>query len=174
MSIIDNDGSVEIRLARPPDAPGMAEVIMRSWEIAYKDIMPPEYIREKNAARPEQYNRVITDENTSSYVIRRDNKTVGVMRIDSPQDGDTDGSCYELHNIYLHPDYFRQGIGTLAMGFALKKARELGKKTMLVWVNSENANAIKFYEKCGFAADGRVREQDVGKKLTSVRMRKTI
>jgi len=168
------DGPVEIRLARPSDAPDMAEIIMRSWETAYKDILPPEYIREKNAVRPEQYKRAITDENTNSYIIRRGDKTVGVMRIDSPQDGDADGSCYELHNIYLHPDYFRQGIGTLAMEFAFQKARDLGKKIMLVWVISDNINAIRFYEKCGFAADGCKREKDAGKILTSIRMRKSI
>lgn len=51
-----------IRLALPADAPDMAEVIMRSWEVAYRDILPAEFIRQKNAARPEQYARSITGE----------------------------------------------------------------------------------------------------------------
>ena len=41
-----SDKKVFIRLAVPADAPDMAEVHMRSWEVAYKDIIPAEYIRE--------------------------------------------------------------------------------------------------------------------------------
>ncbi|MDR2686643.1 MAG: hypothetical protein LBB75_02745, partial [Oscillospiraceae bacterium] len=62
----------------------MAEVHMRSWEAAYKDIVPADYIREKNAARPAFYKRVITEENTDFYVIQLDGKTVGIMRIAPP------------------------------------------------------------------------------------------
>jgi len=79
---------INIRLAVPADAPEMAEVLMRSWEVAYKDIIPADYIRQKNATRPEQYKRVITDENTTDYVIQQSNKTVGIMRITPPQDDD--------------------------------------------------------------------------------------
>ena len=60
--------NIAIRLAVPADAPDMAEVGMRSWEVAYKDILPADYIREKNAARPEQYRRTITAEN-KNYMI---------------------------------------------------------------------------------------------------------
>ena len=40
---------IVIRLATSSDALDMAEVHMRSWEIAYKNIIPADYIREKNA-----------------------------------------------------------------------------------------------------------------------------
>lgn len=32
--------NITIRLAEPADAPDMAEVFIRSWEKAYKDIIP--------------------------------------------------------------------------------------------------------------------------------------
>ena len=44
--------NITIRPAVLTDAPDMAEVHMRSWEVAYKDIIPAEYIKEKNATRP--------------------------------------------------------------------------------------------------------------------------
>jgi len=34
---------VTIRLAVAADAPDMAEVFMRSWEVAYKGIIPDDY-----------------------------------------------------------------------------------------------------------------------------------
>jgi hypothetical protein len=60
-----------IRLAVPSDATDMADVHMRSWEAAYKDILPADYIRMKNAARPELYKRVITVKNENTFVIKK-------------------------------------------------------------------------------------------------------
>ena len=75
---------------------------MRSWEVAYKGILPDEYIREKNATRHDLYARVITEENETSYVIQYGGKTIGIMCVAPPQDKElTD--CHELHYIYLGP-----------------------------------------------------------------------
>jgi len=49
---LDYRRRITIRLAVHSDAPDMAEVLMRSWETAYKDIIPLDFIREKNATRP--------------------------------------------------------------------------------------------------------------------------
>ena len=156
---------IEIRLAVSTDAADMAEVLMRSWEVAYKDIIPAEYINAKNATCPEQYKRNISNDNADSYVIQLSGRTVGIMRIASPQDHDLGDDCYELHYIYLHPDYFRSGIGTQAMEYAFDKAGCLGKKAMIVWVLAENINAINFYKKCGFFADGITAMRDIGNSL---------
>ena len=165
---------IAIRLAKPADAFDMAEVHMRSWEVAYKDIIPMDYIKAKNATRHELYQRIITDENTMQYVIQVDNKTVGIMGVGEPKDDDADESYYELHGIYLHPDYYRKGIGTQAVDFAFDKARKLGKRYMNVWVLAENYNSINFYKKCGFIADGKTRIRDFGKDIDSMRMRKEL
>jgi len=164
--------NITIRLAVPADAPDMAEVHIRSWKAAYKDIIPADFIREKNAGRHELYKRIITDENTNTYVIQYDRKTVGIMRVAPPHDTDLDESHYELHFIYLHPDYFRKRIGAYTMVFAFRVARDLGKTAMTVWVLAENVNSINFYEKCGFAADGKTDTYECGKTMTIIRMRK--
>jgi len=163
-----------IRLATPADAQDMAEVGMRSWEVAYKEILPADYIREKNATRPDLFKRVITDENQNSYVIQLGGKTVGIMKLDAPVDDDLTDEYYELHYIYLHPDYFRQGIGAKAMDFAMEKARELGKKHISLWVISENTSSVKFYEKCGYRRDGHTRMQNRGHDVEIIRMTRQV
>ena len=164
---------IHIRLATPADAPDMAEVHMRSWEVAYKGILPDEYIREKNATRHDLYARVITEENETSFVIQYGGKTIGIMCVAPPQDKElTD--CYELHYIYLHPGYFRRGIGTQAMELAYNIARSLGKTGLVLWVLENNTNSIEFYKKCGFVADGGSRERNFDKPLRSIRMRKEL
>ena len=168
------NSDITIRLAVPADALDMAEILSRSWEATYKDIIPGDFIREKNATRPEQYKRAITDDNRSAYVIQSGVNTVGIMTIAPPQDDDLSDDYYELHVLYLHPDCYRQGIGSIAMEFAYNKARCLSKHTMTLWVLSENINAIRFYEKCGFVEDGKTKSITYGKVLEGKRMRRSL
>jgi len=164
---------ISIRLAVPSDAPDMAEVLMRSWEVAYRDIIPAEYIREKSATRHDSFKRIITDENSTQYVIQTDGKTVGIMGINpTPHDDDLDDDIAELESIYLHPDWYRQGIGSQAMDFAYEVARRAGKTAIVLWVFAGNTNSIKFYEKCGFSADGKTKTYDIGKVMDCIRMRR--
>jgi L-amino acid N-acyltransferase YncA len=165
---------ISIRLAVPNDAFDMAEVIIHSWEATYKGIMPANYIRKKNATRHDLYKRVITDGNDSSYVIEYNGKTVGIMKIAPPTDNDVSDDTYELHYIYLHPDYFRMGIGSKTIEFAFNKARCLGKKYMTVWVLDENVNSIAFYQKSGFITDGKVMDSEYGKKDGRIRMKRDL
>ena len=165
-----------IRLAIPADALDMAEVYMRSWEAAYKDIVPADYISEKNKRSFAQMEHLLNDEKFSpfQYVMLLDGVIVGIMTVASSRDEDTDDSFYELHGIYLHPDYYRKGIGTQAMEFACNIAHSLDKITMILWVFEDNINSVKFYEKCGFAADGKTKILYCGKELTAIRMRKNL
>ena len=167
--------NVTIFLATPADALDMAEIHARSWEAAYKDFIPMEHIKEASAKRPDLWKRIVTNENTTHYIIQADGKTAGIMTIAPPKDDDVDDNYFELHGIYLHPDYFNKGIGTQAVNFAFDKARELGKKFMNVWVFAENENSIKFYEKCGFIADNKTNTHDHVTKVTvSMRMKKDL
>ena len=167
--------NIRIRLAVPADALDMAEIHMRSWLAAYKDIIPMEYIQEKNATRPALFKRIITDENATQYVIQKGGETVGIMCVaETPQDDDANENTCELEGIYLHPDCYRQGIGTKAMEFAFAIARKWGKKVITLWVFAENTNAIKFYEKCGFSADGSTKNYNCGKVVECIRMRRSL
>ena len=166
--------NITIRLAVPDDAPDMAEVHMRSWEAAYKDIIPSDYIREKNAGRPALWEKILCSDNTTQYIIKKDGKTAGMLGMGASRDDDVSKDTYELMGLYLLPEYFRQGIGTQAMEFAFAKARSLEMKIMTVWLLEENLNAKMFYEKFGFVADGKSNERDFGKPLKSIRMRRDL
>jgi len=161
---------ISFRLATPKDAYDMAEIHIRSWEIAYKEIIPKDFITEKNSTRHSLYKLVITNENRNSYIIEFNGNVVGIMKVALPQDEDVTNNTYELHYIYLHPNYFRMGIGTQAMEFAYTIARGLNKTIMTVWVLSENINSIKFYEKCGFTPDGKTKNMEYGRSVKCIRM----
>ena len=168
------DKNITIRLAVPDDAPDMAEVHMRSWEAAYKDIIPADYIREKNTESPALWEKILNGANTTQYIIKKDGKTAGMLGMGKSRDDDVSDGTYELMGLYLLPEYFRQGIGTQAMEFAFGKARSLDMKIITVWLLEDNFNAKMFYEKFGFVADGKSNERDFGKTLKSIRMRREL
>ena len=165
---------ITIRSARPSDALVMAKIHMRSWETAYTGIIPEEYIREKNAARPAMWEKSLAEEQHPHKVILLGDTVVGIVCFDQPQDDDVGEAFCELRLIYLHPDYFRKGIGTKAMEYAFACARDMGKDFMTVWVLAENTNSMRFYEKCGFIADGKTKSLDYGKPLDCIRMMKDL
>lgn len=101
-----NGMSITIRLAVPADALEMAEVYMRSWEVAYKDIVPNEYIHEKNKRSLAQTKNLLNDENHSlfQFVILQNDVIIGIMTVAPARGDDLNDNFYELHGIYLHPD----------------------------------------------------------------------
>ena len=148
---------IVVRLATSCDASDVAEVHMRSWEAAYKDIIPADFIREKNAGRPALWENILGNDNTTQYIIKKNGNTVGMMGMSVSQDEDVDDGTYELTGLYLLPEYFYQGIGTRAMEVAFEKAQNLEMKDMTVWLLENNHNAKRFYEKCGFVHDKRMK-----------------
>ena len=47
-------------------------------------------------------------------------------------------------------------------------------KIMTVWLLADNLNAKSFYEKYGFAEDGKTETRNFGKPLVCVRMRRVL
>jgi L-amino acid N-acyltransferase YncA len=163
---------ISIRSATPADALEMAEAYMRSWEVSYGEIVPSDFISEKRRKCVAQMEYMLSDEKLSpfQYVILVDGVIAGVMTVAPARDEGTDDNFYEIHGIYLHPDYFRRGIGTQVVEFACETARRLGKTKMILWVFEDNTNSINFYKKCGFFADGKSKILNCGKELSAIRM----
>ena len=171
-----NENKIIIRPAVATDANDVAEVCMSSWESAYKDFVPAEYMRERRKRIFTTTEQNLNDEkiNHYYYTILLSDIIIGFLVVAPSRDEDTDDSVYEVGAIYLHPEYYRQGIGTQAMEFACNIARALNKKTMIVWVFADNHASIGFYKKCGFTEDGTSRILECGKPLNTIRMRKDL
>ena len=43
-----------------------------------------------------------------------------------------------------------------------------------MWVTAENKSSVKFYESCGFVADGKTEIKDRGRAVVSMRMKATL
>ncbi|WP_160668052.1 GNAT family N-acetyltransferase [Pseudarthrobacter sp. ATCC 49987] len=60
----------------------------------------------------------------------------------------------ELSKCYVHPDYHGLGAATELMRGSIQAGTEAGAAGIWLGVNSQNARAIRFYEKSGFSKAG--------------------
>jgi len=166
--------SINIRLANLDDASAMADVHIRSWEVAYRGLMPDDFITEQNQCRLDRFRTTLSAENRFHYVVEKDGVIVGNLSLGPARDDDADDTCYEIYGLYLLPAYFRQGIGSVAMRWSFCQARRLGKSAMLLWVLQGNEGSIKFYQSQGFTFDGSSMKVVYGEEKTVLRMRAII
>ena len=78
----------------------------------------------------------------------------GMMGIGMSEDDDKQGA-FELHYIYVDPDYVRMGIGSEMLQFFEQEGKEKGCPEYVVWVLEENEIGKHFYEKNNYCPDGK-------------------
>ncbi len=64
--------------------------------------------------------------------------------------GSFDKGCYYISNLAVYPKYRKHGIGSNLIEIIEKEAIALGSKKILLDVEKDNYNAIRFYKKKGF------------------------
>ena len=67
------------------------------------------------------------------------------------------------HSVHVRHDRRGRGVGQLLMTTLLARARSLGKHAMIGGIDAANAGSIRFHERQGFTAVGRLPE--VGRKF---------
>ena len=65
-------------------------------------------------------------------------------------------SC-EVEVLCIDEGFKRSGLGRKLLSHALRNMRTLRYKKAFLWVNSRNTEAVSFFIKFGFAADGKTR-----------------
>ncbi|HBL84419.1 MAG: hypothetical protein A2Y17_04670 [Clostridiales bacterium GWF2_38_85] len=166
--------TITIKKATIDDAIDIADIHMLSWEVAYKDIIPTEYIIEKNKTRPAQWQNLLLKNDCEYFIIQLENNTIGFITLAKPQDKNSDENYYELVSLYLHPDYCRKGFGTVALNYISSYTKALGEKYLILFVLEDNHSARLFYEKNGFLFDGTKKTLNYGKPLSALRYRREL
>ncbi len=152
-----NESTVHIRRAEAADSEAMADIQRRSWSAAYAKLLPPGVIAQKNAGRSAQWKRLLQEDAQPgvNYFLAEVSGTPAGMIVFGPyRDEDLPGAG-EIRAIYLLPEYWRKGIGTQLIRFAMAELKKAGYSKVSLWVLAGNSNAIGCYEKSGFTQDGR-------------------
>ena len=146
-----------IRAADINDAKRIAEIEVASCKFAYKDILPEEILRNEFPVenRIPVYERWLNEKRFELYVYEDDTGLItGMMGIGMCEDEDKK-NAFELHFIYVDPDYLRRGTGYEMLKFFEEKGAARGVEEFVIWVLEGNDIGTNFYTKHGSAPDGK-------------------
>lgn len=151
---------MEVRPARLEDAPRIAEIHVRSWQDAYRGLMPQAFLDGlEPAQRLPRWVRALEapdwPRGGSLVVAGPDGDLAGFASIGPTRDEDDDPARVgEVRAIYLAPAAWGQGLGRRLMTAALEHLTSAGYAEATLWVLDANDRARRFYAAAGFAADG--------------------
>jgi len=157
---------VELRAAVQVDAPVLAEIHVRSWQAAYRGIIPDDYLDSLSIpAREGAWIQILQEAPSigqATFLVEIEGEPVGFVGLTPSRDADATSTTGEVAAIYLVPEVWDRGVGRLLMGRAVEWLQEAGFTSATLWVLTDNVRARRFYEAGGWRADGTERLDDRG------------
>jgi GNAT superfamily N-acetyltransferase len=169
-----------VRRAEPADAAAIAVVHVRSWQGAYRGLLPQEYLDGLDPAdRTERWRRTLERNGwpaAGTLVAVSAGQVGGFAHVGPSRDSDADGSRVgEINAIYVLPEVWGAGLGRSLMTTTLSELAAGGYETAALWVLESNARDRRFYARAGWTADGSAKQEDIaGSPVTEVRYRRPL
>jgi ribosomal protein S18 acetylase RimI-like enzyme len=173
------DGTV-IRAARVADASQITVVQVRSWQGAYRGLLPQAYLDGLDPAqRVGRWERSLAeaeDRRNGVLVADASGTLLGFVGYSPSRDGDADPARVgEIDAIYLLPNAWGKGVGRLLMDAALARLADARFDRVTLWVLDSNVRARRFYEAGGWLAGGTRKVEDSrGFPIAQVRYKRSL
>lgn len=164
---------LNVRDAVPEDAAAVAAVHVRSWQVAYRGLMPEEFL---NGLRAEDRMTRYTFGDTRpgrpvTMVAIAGEAICGFVTTGPTRDHDTT-EAGEVYALYVDPSAWRQSVGKILLSEAHKRLQGQDFAEAFLWVLADNEQARSFYQAQGWQPDGHRRQERIGDvSLTEVRYR---
>ncbi len=153
---------VTIRRATIDDAVPITETHVRSWQRAYRGLIPQDYLDGLDPAqRVARWEEILTlvDWSAGGVLVAEDRSGVAGFASFGPTRDDEDRRMVgEIMAIYLAPYAWGKGVGRELMASAAGALAAMGYGQTTLWVLDGNERARRFYEAAGFKPDGAVKE----------------
>ena len=156
--------SVTVRGATADDARAIAEVHVASWRWAYRDQVPDGILEELSVDEREAMWKRSLDEARGRTVVAVDpaGDVVGFVETGPAGDDDADDATGEVYALYLLEHVTGSGVGAALLRRGEDDLRSDGYRRSTLWVLTSNVRAHRFYERNGWAFDGRRSTYRVG------------
>lgn len=172
---------MKVREGTQLDASQLAEVHVRSWQKAYRGLIPDDYLDSLDAdlGRREGVFRQAAETSSEEgilFVAEDEGEAVGFVWAGPARDEDADEAVVgEIWSIYLHPSHWGRGAGKALQDRAMEYLKERGFKEASLWVLDSNKRTRRWYERQGWRSDGATKsEEGRGLVLNEVRYRRAI
>jgi GNAT superfamily N-acetyltransferase len=163
-----------LRAAEPEDALAVARVHVRSWQAAYRSLLPDDYLDQLHPEdRAQKYEFANPDPAKPYTILAAEGESIcGFATTMLSRDADLAGFG-ELCALYVDPERWGRGIGVTLVAAARARLLELGVCNALLWVLKGNVRADRFYRNDGWAPDGCSRTDTVwGVMVDEIRYRR--
>jgi len=165
-----------LRTAESKDAMSVARVHVRSWQSAYRGLLPNEYLDQLCPEdRAERYDFETRDPQRPQTIVAVEAGAICGFATTAPS-RDADLAHYgELGALYVDPDYWGLGIGRALVIAARNRLTGLGFGNALLWVLIGNVRADRFYRNDRWVPDGLQRTDTVwGATVNEIRYRRKL
>ena len=166
-----------LRPAEPADAMDVARVHVRAWQVAYRKLLPDEYLDGlKPEDRAQRYTFGGTDPREPMTTVALDDRGTirGFATTCAARDADVP-SHGELAAIHVDPDWWGHGVGQALLASARAHLLDSGFRRAILWVLVGNVRAERFYAKDGWTPDGAQRTDTVwGVQVNDQRYQRTL
>lgn len=164
---------LDVRKARASDVPMLAEVAALTFRLACPPDFPEQQAQEFVAENLSEakFRGYIKSKNHVVFVATIADVIVGYSMVvtTAPTDPDVQAAigsepATELSKFYVRPEFHGRGVSSQLMAGTAAWVQARASRQIWLGVNQQNKRAQKFYEKCGFRAQGS-RTFDVGGRI---------
>ncbi len=144
---------LQLRLATPEDARGLARVFIAAWHDGYPGIVRQDVLDALDEDETTDWLGSLTAGNgLTTWVVQSQAGTV--LAFSRHGEDPADSRRGHIYSLYVHPHASGRGIGGALVEHDLRLLAHRGLDTVTLWVFEENAAARRLYASFGFSPDG--------------------
>src|ERR1700761_4849547 len=144
-----------LRPAHPDDALAVARVHVRSWQAAYRTLLPDDYLDQlRPEGRAQKYDFANVDPLKPHTIVAVEEGLIHGFATTAPSRERDLQDHGELCALYVDPEQWGQGIGVALVEAARTRLFHLGFRDSYLWILEGNVRAERFYRNDGWASDG--------------------
>ena len=139
--------SYSVRPATARDAKAIAEIHVATWQAAYADLMPEDFLKSMTLEKRQAYWREAIEFSEPQLLVATEgDKLVGFVGFDRSRDAKSKPTTGEIWAMYVAPEHWGRGAGLALWDGAREGLKEEGCTQVTLWVLLRNERALRFYE----------------------------
>ena len=144
-----------LRPAKPEDAIAVARVHVRSWQAAYRNLLPDDYLDGlRPEDRAEKYDFASPDRAKPTTIVAAEEDLILGFVTTAPSREPDLPDHGELCALYVDPEYWSRGLGAALVSAARGSLLTLGFRNAFLWILAGNVRAERFYRIDHWEPDG--------------------